>query len=367
MNSLYFQQTRSLLSSVVTILVLVMTLFLIAQSAVFLSVTLESGLSPWTFINYILLQIPVQITNLLPLCIFAACITTFNAISMSGEHVILKAAGVYQASYFRPAQLAGVVLFFVYTPFLLDITPWANRSLSQIQQQSREQVAQNTLINPQEPTYIGEVEVYVQETENVNLNNISLFGQDSSGREIFISSHSANFTQGNSGIALMMHEGQVLQSNTHQPQIVQRFSSLLIDLAPLIKDDQAFPLKTTAPQRGFFDLFVRENRTSEEIRDNQQEAGRRLAYLCLTLVMPSWMLFWQLLGKHTRGRGPRIAHLGPVLLVPVLIILQSPSLYVAESFTLLAVTLGLVLCLGLIGPFYFTGLTWNLRLRGVAL
>lgn len=360
MNSLYLQQTRSLFTSFITILILVISLFIIARSAAFLSFTLESGLSAFTFLKYILFQVPVQVSTLLPLCFFAACITTFNAISSSGEHLILRAAGTSQISLFTPAHVTGFLLFLMYIPFLFEVLPWATRNIQDIEQKSRELLAQNTLINAGEATFIGAAEVFVQETQGTDLSHISLFAKDAKGQEVFLHGKTANFTLGSNGIALALSDGRVLQSHDHTPTAIQRFQNVLIDLAPLIQNEDAARPHTSTLGLSVFDLFRRAGKSQSTIIDHQKEGGRRLAYLCLIMVMPSWILFWQLLSPQARGGGSRIALLGPISMLPVLIFLQSPGIYAGKSLGTLAATLGLILLLGLVGPAYYMVLGWRL-------
>ena len=332
-----------------------MALFIIARSAAFLSLTLESGLNAAMLLEFVVFQIPVQFTTLLPLGLLAACITTFNNISNAGEYWILRAAGVFDTSFYRPALVLGAFFCLLYLPFSFEISPWALRQLQRVEAQSYEMVAQNTLINEGEPTRMGATEVFVQGTGETSLENISLFSEESSGEQIFISARQANFLRGPEGIALEMREGQVLRAQDHDPQDVQYFDRLFVNLAALVDGDAGFQQAREAENQGFFTLLRDEELPAQAQVENQKEVGRRLANLALIFAIPSWILFWVLQTRQSRSIGLRLSALGPLTLVPLFILVETPSAYATQPLPTLLIFLSCLLLLGFVGPLWAFG------------
>ncbi len=355
MNSLYFQQAGALFLSFLTILLLVMTLLVIAQSASFLSLTLESGLSALVFFEFVLFQIPIQLTSLLPLCLLAASASVFSSISNAGEYAVLRAAGVEQSSFFAPAVLVGLVLAICYTPLAFEIAPWAMRSLNQIERESRELVAQNTLINPGEPTRVGSVEILVDETSGSGLSGMKLFLASDQGQEVFVSADTADFIHTSAGVSLAMVQGQIFQLRDQKPLSIQKFDEVLVDLSPLITNDSATYRGTKPEEQSLLALFGAQGISAKARRQNWEEIARRMILPFFIFLVPMWILFWQLEARRLRSHGLSIALVGPTSLVPVLILVETPSLYAGSGwggitsfgvFVLLLSFAGPLVCLG---------------------
>lgn len=349
MNSLYLQQTRSLLISFSTIIILITSLFIIAQSAAFLSITLESGLSSFVFLKFLILQIPVQLKTLIPLSLAAASTSVFTNISNEGEHWVLRAAGVNERSFYYPAILTGALLSAFYMVLSFNLSPWALMQLKMIDRESRELVAQNTIINPGEPTYIGAAEIVVKETTGSSLEQINLFGTDSTGDSIFASAEQADFFRGPTGLSLVMRNGQIIQSNESEARVVQQFNEVLIDLSPLIEQETATDLSQRPAEISLISLLSSETFDTGNAVNNRREALRRLANPFLIFITPIWILFWQLEAKASRSQTFSIALIGPVSLLPALVLVETPALY-AHSWVVFGSVVGAILLIGGCGP-----------------
>ena len=89
--------------------------------------------------------------------------------------------------------------------------------------------------------------------------------------------------------------------------------------------------------------------------ENQKEVGRRLANLALIFAIPSWILFWVLQTRQSRSIGLRLSALGPLTLVPLFILVETPSAYATQPLPTLLIFLSCLLLLGFVGPFWAFG------------
>ncbi len=355
MNSLYFQQAGTLLLSFLTILLLVMILLVIAQSASFLSLTLESGLSALVFIEFALLQIPILATSLMPLCLIAASASVFSGIANAGEYAVLRAAGVGQSSFFFPAALIGLALALCFIPLAFEIAPWAMRSLNQLDRESRELIAQNTLINPGEPTRVGSVEILVNETSGSGLSGMKLFLTSDLDQEVFVSADAADFIKTPLGVSLAMVHGQIFHLRDQRPVSIQTFDELLVDLNPLIANDPETYKASEPEERSFFALFEDQLVSAEAHRRNWEEAAKRMILPLFIFVVPMWTLFWQLEARRLRTQGLSIALVGPISLVLIYILVGTPDLYAHPDWGRTAGFAAALLCLSFGGLLLCSG------------
>lgn len=353
MNSLYFHHFKTLSLSFTTIIVLLVVLLIIGQSAAFLTLSIESGLGPLIFLEFLIRLIPVQFTFLMPICLIAAATSTFNAITTAGEHAILRAAGIGEASYFRPALAFGLVLAVIYIAFAFEIAPRSAASLKEIEENSAEQVAQNAIINPGEPTQVGPVEIFVAQTRGAQLGQMLIYGTGDGGQEIMLSAQSAEFTQGGTGLALQMEQGQILRLQDGKPQDAQTFDSVLIDLAAQVDADTSVRIDTEVRNQTFRQLLNWKAQSPSIAAAYRFEAAKRLAYALFIFAIPSWILFWQLAARSQRQGVARLTYVGPLTVVMALMIIEAIEPLFNQSILPVFPLLFLIFLSSAFGPLFF--------------
>ena len=363
MNSLYFNQTRSLFASFFTVLVLLMTLFIIAQSAQFLTFAIEVGLNASIFLQFVGNQIPVQLTALLPICLVASAASTFGLITISGEYSVLRSAGISEHSFFVPALKFGFAMAALYAVFSFEIAPRAFSNLRSIETRSDELDAQNTLINQGDVTLVGSLEIFVQETNDATLDRISFFAPQPDQVSIFANAQSAQFLDGPNGLALNLQDGQILRDINLTPQEVQVFEQLQVDLASALARNESFPAEKSTQQLSLSQLFSTRGKSDQRIREHRAAAGKRLSYTFLIFAVPSWTLLWHLITRAQRGRNSLITYIGPISLALGFLALETPLLANAHTWMSIGANISGLMLIALIGPvfFLFRNLRWQAR------
>ena len=359
MNNLYFNQFWNLLTSFLTVLLLLMMLFLIAQSAAFLTLTIESSLSAWTFFEFIAYQIPIQLRILMPVCLLAGLTSTFRTIFNSGEYAILRAAGISEHSFFQPAIAIGFLLCLLYAFLSFELAPRATQTLLRLEQQSAEQIAQSTLINAREPTRIGDIEIFVEETDQTSLKGLSLYGQANDLSTLMISAVAAHFISRPEGLALNLEQSQILRSQENIPQNTQIVDQVLVNLTALVRQNDGFSKPTNALSLTLTQLLKTSGKNSDTIEAHFEQAAKRILSTILIFLMPSWILFWQLLAQMGRaGTGPTL-WIGPVSLIPVFALLEAPGSFLGITWGQTIGALIILMAIGFTGPATFTLRTWR--------
>ena len=238
MNSLYFHHFKSLGITLLTFLSLMVMLLIVGQAAAFLAEAVENGLSLWVFLRYLIGLVPIQITSLLPLCLLAAATATFTGLTNASEFSVLRAAGIREQSYFRPALIFGFFLCVIYGIFTYELTPISAQNLNRIQQESAQEIAQNTIINAQEPFSLGSIEAFVNSTDQAQLNQASFFVRSHSGNETWHFAQRAEFFLGPNGLALLLENSRALQVLDNQPLAGQILERVVIDLGQGTADEE---------------------------------------------------------------------------------------------------------------------------------
>ena len=353
MNSLYFYHFRSYSLSFLTILSLLLVLFIIAQSASFLVIAIEGGLSASALVQFLIHNVPVQIVDLAPICMIAAVAATSTQITNSGEFSVLRASGISDSSFFQPAFVFGLCLGLVYAIITLELAPRSSKALERLEARSLEQAASNVLVTPGEPIRIGNVELFAQEVGNFQLGNVSLFGTSETQFNVFVSSENAIFATSETGLSLNLTPGRVLRDQSG-PIDVQEFENLLVDLTALTTSSPN--TKGVAGDKESLrlsELLDMTDKSPSVQRIHAEELASRLSSLVFTFAIPTWILLWGLAFRQLRSGRSWLAHTGTITAFVILILLESGK----ASFAGSRISLGLVLLslfgLGVVGPFLY--------------
>lgn len=365
MNSLYSYHLRSYSLSFLTILSLLLVLFIIAQSASFLTIAIEGGLSAFSFGEFILHKVPVQIVDLAPICVIAGVAATSTQLASAGEFAVLRAAGVSESSFFRPVLVFSGFLALAYALITFEIAPRSFQALETLEAQGLEQAASNVLVTPGEPTRIGNVELIAQEVDAFTLKKVSLFGTSQTQLNIFINAKSAAFITNETGLSLALESGRILRDQVG-PIDVQEFESVLVDLTALTTS--APNVQGQGAEEGLrLPALLNQTHKSERLqRIHGEELAGRLSFTAFIFAVPTWIMLWGLAFRQLRGGGSWLAHTGTVTAFVLLILLESSKASFSTSASSLIWVLLLVIGLGLVGPlFYYAAALYGKWARGV--
>lgn len=353
MNSLYLYHFRSYCLSFLTILSLFLALFIIAQSASFLTLAIEGGLSALAFVQFLIHKVPVQIVDLAPICIIAAVSATSTQLTSAGEFSVLRAAGVADTSFFRSALMFGSVLALLYAIVTLELAPRSSKALEALEARSLEQAASNVLVAPGEPTRIGNIELIAQEVTDFQLKDVSLFGTSETQLNIFVSTESAAFITSETGLSLRLGAGRILRDQSG-PIDVQEFETLLIDLTALTTSAPNLEGASDVESLRLPELLSQDGKSMSEQRTHAEELASRLVFIAFIFAAPTWILLWGLAFGRQRSGGSWLAHIGTVSAFVILILLESSKASFSETYAALGLVLVVVICLGIAGPIAYS-------------
>ncbi|MEE8123986.1 MAG: LptF/LptG family permease, partial [Alphaproteobacteria bacterium] len=100
----------------------------LTQSLNFLDLVINRNLPVGIFLSLSILALPMMMSVLLPIAMFAAVTFTFTKLTIDSELVILRASGISQPALARPAlALAGLVTLLCYA-LTLYLMPLAHRN-----------------------------------------------------------------------------------------------------------------------------------------------------------------------------------------------------------------------------------------------
>ena len=129
--------TRYILRQTLATMVFVAVCFTAAvwllQSLRLIDLIVNRGLSAGLFAYLAILILPRFIDVVLPIAVFIAILFTYNRLMSESELIVMRAAGMSQASLARPALIAGAVGFTALLSLSLYFLPQANRNFKDLQ------------------------------------------------------------------------------------------------------------------------------------------------------------------------------------------------------------------------------------------
>ena len=105
----------------------------LTQSLRFMDLIMNRGLPVMTFLHLIALVMPMMMSVVLPVALFAAVMFAYTKMTMDSELVVLRACGLSQIALARPALLLAVLVTLLSYALTVYLMPLAYRQFKDLQ------------------------------------------------------------------------------------------------------------------------------------------------------------------------------------------------------------------------------------------
>ncbi len=105
----------------------------LTQSLRFMDLIMNRGLPVTTFLQLIALVMPMMMSVVLPVALFAAVVFAYSKMTMDSELVVLRASGLSQIALARPALLLAVLVTLLSYALTVYLMPLAYRQFKDLQ------------------------------------------------------------------------------------------------------------------------------------------------------------------------------------------------------------------------------------------
>jgi lipopolysaccharide export system permease protein len=137
MNGITLYIFRQLLTSTVFVAVAVTCAIWLSQSLRLIDLIVNRGVSFTTFLHMSLLMLPTFLAVVLPITLFSAVAFVYNRLTMDSELVVMRAAGLSQASLAKPALLLATAVVLLCYSITIYFLPASFREFKDLQFQIR--------------------------------------------------------------------------------------------------------------------------------------------------------------------------------------------------------------------------------------
>lgn len=318
----------------------------LSQSLRFVDLVLNRGLPVYYLFWMALLILPMILASLLPVALFIAVVFAYSKLTADSEIVVLRAAGMSDASLAKPALVMAAVVMAICYAVNLYFMPVAYREFKDLQFRIRTDYSSVLLQEGVFNTLAPGITVYVAERKP-------------NGELLGVLAHDTR--DPNRPVTMMAEMGQLVRSDDGQPrvlmingnrQMVERNRS---QLSLLYFDRYTLDLGTTKSNEGPRSREAQERFLSElfwpgddalDVRNAKRfhaEGHQRLAAPLLAIAFTLVALAAMLAGEfNRRGQSRRV-----LLAVGVVVIVQIASLGLVNLATLAPLVTPLIYALPL--------------------
>jgi lipopolysaccharide export system permease protein len=208
----------------------------LTQSLRVVETVVNNGQSARVFLEFTALLLPMVLSIVLPVSLFAAVLYTINRLFGDSEIVVMMAAGLSATAILRAVTMFGVAVMAIVYLMTLYLMPLAQREMRELVTQIRGDVAVAFMREGAFLTPVEGVTVYLRET-GASGEMLGVFVHD--GRdpehEVTYSARRALLVRDGAGTRLLMFDGlaQSIAGPTPADLSVLRFDQIAYDLAAL--------------------------------------------------------------------------------------------------------------------------------------
>ena len=304
----------------------------LTQSLNFLDLVINRNLPVGIFLSLSILALPMMMSVLLPIAMFAAVTFTFTKLTIDSELVILRASGISQPALARPAlALAGLVTLLCYA-LTLYLMPLAHRNFRDLKFAIRGNYSYIMLREGVFNTIMDGLTVYVRARDsNGELLGILVHDSRTPGKPVTVMAERGALVQTAEGPRVVMVNGnrQVVERKRGQLSLLN-FDRYTFDLGAVTK---ARETRWRKPR----ERYLHELLLPDDSREDRRNAAKLKAEGHQRLVSPLLALAFTLIGLATllSGEFNRRGQVKRVLTaVCLVVVVQSASLglhYLAAS------------------------------------
>jgi lipopolysaccharide export system permease protein len=183
---------------------------------------------PWSVIlEFLMLSLPFTLAMTLPMAVLVATLHAFSRFTAENEITAFKASGVSMHLLVKPVILAAAVLSLVMVWFNDQVMPRANHRLAQLQQDIA-RVKPTLALNEQVINEVVRGSLYLRaariEPGTNRMRDVTIYdlSTPTARRTIQADSGALAFSRTGTDLILTLYDGQSVESQTDQPQRLQR-------------------------------------------------------------------------------------------------------------------------------------------------
>lgn len=261
----------------------------LTQSLRVIDTVVNNGQSAMVFLEFTLLLLPMVLSIVLPISLFAAVLYAINRLFSDSEIVVMMAAGLSGTAILRAVTAFGVAVMLVVYLMTLYLMPVAQREMRERVMQIRGDVAVAFMREGAFLTPIESVTVYLRET-GPSGELLGVFVQDERdpNREVTYTAEKALLVRDGEGTRLLMFDGmaQSMAGPSKRDLTVLRFDKLAYDLTTFADTGVE---RTRKPSEMFLPKLLsitEEDAGGRAVGEYRAEAHEALSAPLYTLVLP---------------------------------------------------------------------------------
>lgn len=310
---------------------LIMAVWL-TQSLKMVDFWMNRGVPFETFLKLVLFVLPDLIVIVLPIALLIGLTFVFSKLTNDKEIIALKAAGVSDQDFARPALLMASLVFMLLYAINLYILPQAFREFRQLEKQLLSTIRASMLV-PGEFNTFKDITLFVrQRTRDGQLKGILIYDGRKSEKPFTLMAEAGQVLESPQGAIVILSKGtrQEISPTTSQPSLVN-FEQYTLSMSTHGDKDQPRILKPYEMSLKEL-LLLGEKETGYQPLKLQAEAHQRLLMPFLSFIFSIIVVLFFLRGDYNRrgrsGRVGKIMGISLLLEITVLIFLHLGSKHI---------------------------------------